>query len=206
MIRTTLALSLLLSVPAAAAPAVPASPVREISPDRELALVSRLAPEKPTLVLFYRPGSAMERSFAADFEKELGNRVGLRWVPLRTGAEALAKQYQVSETPTALVYDRRGRLVTRSSDPDAIRQAVRKAAGVMRIDWAADDDPRMAQIEKLLGRRVEGGIMRTMSLAPDYLMPIMEVARRAHFSDGFLDKRTKEMIATHVSALNECKF
>ncbi len=193
-------------VPAVPIPAAPASAVREITPERELALVSRRAPEMPTLFLFYRPGSATERSFAAGFEKELAGRIGLRWIPVRSGTEPLVKQYQVTETPTAMVYDRRGRLVTRSSDAAAIQTAVRKAADVMRIDWAADDDPRMQQIEKVMGRRLKGGIMKTMSLAPDFLFSINDLARKAHFSDGFLDRRVKEMIATHVSALNECKF
>lgn len=178
----------------------------QLSPAREAALTSRLTPERPTLFLFYRPASAMERSLAEELQKELSGKAGLQWVPLATGAEPLAKQYQVSETPTALVYDRRKRLVTRSSDPGQIREGVRKALGVPRIDWAADDDPRMAQVEKLLGRRPPGGILRTMSLQPEYLAAINEAARKAHFADGFLDRRTKEMIATHVSALNKCKY
>lgn len=197
----------LVGLPASAAPVNPApgEPGR-LSPAREAALAGRLTPEKPTLFLFYRPESAMERGLAGELQKELAGKAGLQWISLKTGAEPLAKQYQVSETPTALVYDRRGRLVVRSSDPEEIRAGARKALGVMRIDWAADDDPRMQQLEKVLGRRPSGGILRTMSLQPEYLAAINEAARKAHFADGFLDRRTKEMIATHVSALNRCKF
>jgi len=191
---------------AAAAPStVPAAPGL-LSPAREIALTSRLTPEKPTLFLFYRSGSAMERSLATQLGKELSGKVGLQWVQLENGSEALAKQYQVKETPLALVYDRRGRLVGRASEPAAIQATVQKALGVPRIDWAADDDPRMAEVEKLIGRRPPGGILRTMSLKPEYLAAINEAARKAHFADGFLDRRTKEMIATHVSALNKCKY
>jgi hypothetical protein len=190
---------------ALAAPAAPAGPTI-LSPAREAALTGRLTPEKPTLFLFFRPASTMERSLADELQKELGARAGLQWISLKSGAEPLAKQYEVTETPTALVYDRRGRLVARSSDPTQIREAVRKAAGVMRIDWAADDDPRMEQVEKLLGRRPAAGIMRTMSLQPEYLAGIHALARKAHFADGFLDRRTKEMIATYVSGLNDCRF
>ena len=190
---------------ATAAPAKPAGPVL-LSPAREAALQSRLTPEKPTLVLFYRPDSGMERAFADELQKDVAGKAGLQWVRLKTGKEPLARQYEIAETPTALVYDRRARLVTRTSDPAAIRAAVRKAVGVTRIDWAADDDPRMAQIEKLMGRRPQGGIMRTMSLKPEWLASINDLARKAHFAEGFLDVRTKEMIATHVSALNRCKF
>ncbi len=192
------------AAPAAAAPP-PELPVL-LPPARETALTRHLAPERPTLFLFYRPGSTMERTLAEELQKELSPAVGLRWVPLSTGVEPLAKQHQVTETPTALVYDRRARLVARSSDPAGIRDAVRRSRGVMRLDWAADDDPRMARVEQLLGRRPGGGILRTMSLQPEYLAAINEAARKAHFADGFLDRRTKEMIATHVSALNRCKY
>ena len=148
----------------------------------------------------------MERSLAQALQKELAGTVGLRWIGLKRGSEPLAKQYQIKDTPTALVYDRRGRLVVRTSDPAGVREGVAKALGVMRIDWAADDDPRMAEVEKLLGRRPSGGILRTMSLQPEWLGMINGLARKAHFVDGYLDHRTKEMIATHVSALNKCKF
>jgi prepilin-type N-terminal cleavage/methylation domain-containing protein/prepilin-type processing-associated H-X9-DG protein len=190
----------LAAAPGSAGPAL-------LSPAREVELTSRLTPEKPTLFLFYRPASAMERVLADELQKELAGKAGLQLIRLQSGTETLAKQYQVTETPTALVYDRRKRLVGRTSDPAAIREAVRKALGVPRIDWAADDDPRMAQVEKVLGgRRPAGGILRTMSLQPEYLAAINEAARKAHFADGFLDRRTKEMIATYVSALNKCKY
>jgi hypothetical protein len=35
---------------------------------------------------------------------------------------------------------------------------------------------------------------------------INKLSRQAHFSDGYLDRRTKEMIATYVSAINKCKY
>ena len=193
---------------AAGSPAAPASngmPVK-LSADRQTSLSSWLESEKPTLFLFYRPDSAMERSLADQYQKELAGRVGLRWIAVKSGSEALLKQYEIQETPTGLVFDRRGKLVVRSSDPAALRTGVNQALGVTRIDWAADDDPRMAEVEKLLGRRVAGGILRTMSLQPQYLAYINDLSRKAHFSDGFLDRRTKEMIATYVSALNKCKY
>jgi hypothetical protein len=171
-----------------------------------VALNQHLVPEKPTLFLFLKNSSTMERSFAETLQKELGTRAGIQLIPLKTGDEPVARQYEVKETPTALIYDRRGRFVGRSSDAETIRAAVQKAAGVPRIDWAADDDPRMAQVEKLLGRRPSGGILRTMSLAPDYLAAINEAARKAHFADGFLTRREHEIIASYVSALNKCKY
>lgn len=191
----------------AAAPviAAPASPA-PLSTGARLALGEHLTPEKPTLFLFVKPGSTMERAFAEGLRKEVGGRAGIVLIELRTGDEPAAQQYDVKETPTGIVYDRRGRLVGRSSDAAEIGAAIRKAADVTRIDWAADDDPRMAQIEKLMGRRPAGGILRTMSLQPEWLAAISGVAQKAHFTAGALTRREHEMIASYVSALNKCKY
>jgi len=199
----------LAALPASSAPAPPPAAggaPAALTSGAKVALTDHLTPEKPTLFLFTRPSSTMERAFVEALRKELGARAGVQTVPLRTGEEPVAGQYEVKETPLALIYDRRGRLVARSSDPAEIRQAVRRAAGVPRIDWAADDDPRMAEIEKLLGRRPPGGILRTMSLRPEWLAHINDVARKAHFSDSSLTRREHEMIASYVSALNECRY
>lgn len=190
------------SAPAPAAEKAPAA----LASGKELALTQYLTPDKPTLFLFLKGSSTMERGFADSLRKELGSRAGLQLIPLKSGEEPVAKQYEIRETPTAVIYDRRGRMVARSSDPEAIRAAVQKAAGVPRIDWAADDDPRMAQVEKALGRRPPGGILRTMSLQPEWLAGINDVARKAHFSDGALTRRQHELIASYVSALNKCKY
>jgi len=104
------------------------------------------------------------------------------------------------------VFDRRGRFVARSSDPEAIRTSLLKAVGVMRIDWPEGSDPRVEQSTKLLGRPVMGGILRTMTFQPEWLAYINDLSRKSHFSPGYLDVRTKEMIASYVSALNHCKF
>ena len=49
-------------------------------------------------------------------------------------------------------------------------------------------------------------ILRCFSLRPDLLRLINELANRGHFSDGFLPRRIKEMIATYASALNRCPY
>jgi hypothetical protein len=48
-------------------------------------------------------------------------------------------------------------------------------------------------------------IIRTMSLRPDFLAGIA-AASRMHFSDGALSRAQHEMIASHVSALNRCRY
>lgn len=165
-----------------------------------------LAAAQPTIFVFTRPASRLERMFLDEVCKDAGRKAGVRVVKLSSGAEAVAQKYEVKETPTALVFDRRGRLVSRSSDPAEIRASLQKALGVARIDWPEGADPRVAESEKLLGRPITGGILRTMTFQPEWLSYINDLSRRSHFSPGYLDVRTKEMIAAYVSALNECRF
>lgn len=195
-----LTLALLVAAPATAAsgPVLPAG--------QPLALTRQLSPEQPTVFVFTKPSSSLELSFVRELREKAGPKVGFREIHLKTGDEALAKQYEVSITPTALVYDRRGRFVGRSSAANEITAMVGKAAQVMRIDWAEPGDPRMAETDKILGRAGVSGIMRTISLRPAWLKQIHELHRMEHQPDTALDRRTKEMIATYVSALNKCKF
>ena len=182
----------------------PGSTTTTLSPAKKIVVAEKLAPERPTLFFVYRPGSGMEKQLAAEFEKE--TRVGVYLIPIKSGDEPLAKQLEVTQTPVGIVYDRRGRLTGKATDANAIKMAIAKALGVMRIDWAADDDPRMEAIVKLMGPRAKAGIVRTMSFQPEWLAGMVGVAMQAHFKANKLDLRTHEMIATYVSALNNCKF
>jgi hypothetical protein len=178
-----------------------------VSTGQEVDLLKHLSPERPTVFVFLKPTSTLERDFLESLRRKAGDRIGFGVVQLKSGDEPVAKQYEVKETPTALVYDRRGRLITRSSDAAAIEAAVLKAAQVMRIDWVEEGDPRFDEVVRMLGgRRQIPGILRTMSFKPEFMAHIMDLSGKAHFSDGFLKRRTKEMIATYVSALNQCKY
>lgn len=48
--------------------------------------------------------------------------------------------------------------------------------------------------------------MKTMSLRPDVLRLMSEVAARLHFTGGALTRAQHEMIAAYVSALNRCHY
>src|SRR5258705_12544807 len=95
-----------------------------LSAAKKIVVTEKLAPERPTLFLFYRPGSGMEKELAAELEKDA--RLGVYLIPLKTGDEVLAKQFEVAQTPLGIVYDRRGRVVGKSSEANAIRMAVGK--------------------------------------------------------------------------------
>jgi len=49
-------------------------------------------------------------------------------------------------------------------------------------------------------------ILKCFSVRPDFLRSIIDVSYSLHFAEGFLTRRTKEMIATLVSALNQCPY
>jgi alkylhydroperoxidase family enzyme len=56
------------------------------------------------------------------------------------------------------------------------------------------------------GRTEMPGILKCFSQRPDFLQSVMDFSYRVHFSDGHLSRRVKEMIATYVSALNQCPY
>lgn len=58
----------------------------------------------------------------------------------------------------------------------------------------------------LRGRQIVPGILKCFSARPDFLRKVIEFSDCVHFSEGHLTRRTKEMIATYVSALNHCPF
>jgi Tfp pilus assembly protein PilF len=80
-----------------------------------------------------------------------------------------------------------------------------------RIAWVDDADATgsLADFYAAMRQSSPDGrvadIARTMSLRPDFLLPIMEAAR-LHFSDGALTRAQHEMIASYVSALNRCHY
>jgi alkylhydroperoxidase/carboxymuconolactone decarboxylase family protein YurZ len=56
------------------------------------------------------------------------------------------------------------------------------------------------------GRQQMPGILKCFSHRPDFLRDVMKFGDTIHFSEGHLDRRTKEMIASYVSYLNRCPY
>lgn len=56
------------------------------------------------------------------------------------------------------------------------------------------------------GREAIPGILKCLSLRPDLFQAMDDISGRVHFRDGHLTRRLKEMIATYVSALNQCPY
>lgn len=169
-----------------------------------------LGVEQATIFVFFRPDSSMERGFLAELQKTgEGRPVTIKGVELKTTDEPQAKKFEITETPTALVYDRRGRQTGKATKVEEIVALAVQASDVGRIDWAMPGSPQAEEIRKLMGlgdvRRLPG-IMRAMSYRPEAMVGMIQMANLMHFKDGELKVRTKEQIATFVSALNQCKF
>jgi alkylhydroperoxidase family enzyme len=81
------------------------------------------------------------------------------------------------------------------------------------INWIEDDatEGEAAGIyrqwrEANPGRTRVPDILKCFSLRPDFLRQVREFSGTVHFADGHLNRRTKEMIATLVSGLNQCPY
>jgi hypothetical protein len=55
-------------------------------------------------------------------------------------------------------------------------------------------------------RRAIPDILKCFSPRPDVFEKIEELSNVLHFSDGHLKRRTKEKIASFVSAINRCRY
>jgi uncharacterized peroxidase-related enzyme len=67
-----------------------------------------------------------------------------------------------------------------------------------------ESDPRARHVYRRLGggRWTVPDIFKAMSLRPDLMEKMLDLSEMGHFSDGYLNRKTKERIATYVSALN----
>jgi len=56
------------------------------------------------------------------------------------------------------------------------------------------------------GRQLMPGILKCFSHRPDFLREVMRFSDTVHFSEGHLNRKTKEAIASWVSYLNRCPY
>jgi Carboxymuconolactone decarboxylase family len=56
------------------------------------------------------------------------------------------------------------------------------------------------------GRTKVPGIIKCFGARPDFLRQVIEFSNTVHFSEGHLQRRQKEMIASYVSYLNRCPY
>ena len=74
----------------------------------------------------------------------------------------------------------------------------------------ADATGELAQIydqcRAFSGQQQVPGILKCFSYRPDFLRQVMAFSNGVHFSEGHLDRKTKEAIASYVSFLNRCPY
>ncbi len=82
------------------------------------------------------------------------------------------------------------------------------------IRWVEDDDTAAGDVGGIYaawkaanpGRERVPDILKCFSPRPDLLRAVIDFTYPLHFTDGHLTRRTKEMIATFVSGLNQCPY
>lgn len=81
------------------------------------------------------------------------------------------------------------------------------------IQWIDEDDAdgELAEtyrqyLESRPDRSSMPGILKCFSQRPDFLKRVIQFSNELHFADGHLNRRTKELIASLVSALNQCPY
>ncbi len=185
-------------------------PVETISTGKSFVMDKSLVAERPNLVVFYQETSSADKALVEQLttRSKESRKVALRLVKLKNLDAAAAKENGVSETPTLIVFDRFGNQLLRTSKVEEMEPAVRKALAMARIKWISESDPEAETVYRMAGggKRPVAGIIKTMSLQPEWMEMIARLSGIAHFSDTKLPRRTKEMIATYVSAINHCKF
>ncbi len=83
---------------------------------------------------------------------------------------------------------------------------------MQRIDWVEEEgatgDAGAAYGEwlKATGRPHVPHILKCFSHRPDFFRQVVDFSNTVQFTDGHLDRRMKEMIATFVSGLNRCPY
>ena len=81
------------------------------------------------------------------------------------------------------------------------------------INWVDDDDATGEVAEIYNGwkqanphREKMPEILKCFSNHPEMMKGVLAFSYPLHFQDGSLTRRQKEMIATYVSALNQCPY
>lgn len=73
-------------------------------------------------------------------------------------------------------------------------------------DATGDAAAAYAEYKAQAGREWVPDIVKCLSHRPDFLRQMLEFSESLHFTDGHLDRRTKELISTFVSGINRCPY
>lgn len=96
----------------------------------------------------------------------------------------------MSQASTSVVKEKVERKIDLIEDAEATGEVARVYA-----EWRAQS-----------GRQQMPGILKCFSHRPDFLRQVIAFSNSVHFSEGHLDRKTKEAIASYVSYLNRCPY
>ena len=96
----------------------------------------------------------------------------------------------MSQSNTAVVKQKVDRKIGFVEDADATGEVAK-----VYDEWRAKS-----------GRQQMPGILKCFSHRPDFLEQVMAFSDTVHFSEGHLNRKTKEAIASYVSYLNRCPY
>jgi uncharacterized peroxidase-related enzyme len=197
-----------------------------ISRGERIHLRSQLGVDGPTLFAFYAAASVMERDATARLASFKRLRGRIRRIPLDSLDAPVARQFRIQETPTFLVCDPAGRVLLRGSQTGPVKRLLERLGCVNdrrvvrrmppacplstgpRLAWVEESSPKAGRVYRQWsgGQLAVPDIYKAMSLRPDLMERVADLTDRAHFTSGFLSRRTKELIATYVSSLNRCPY
>lgn len=86
------------------------------------------------------------------------------------------------------------------SQPETKIQLIEDAEAQGEVASVYDEWRRQSERQKM------PGILKCFSHRPDFLRDVMQFSNTVHFSDGHLNRRQKEAIASWVSTLNRCPY
>lgn len=167
---------------------------------------------QPECLLFQSKASSVEREFVAALP-----RSGVQVVLLSSLDAAEARQFRISETPTLVRVGPSLREQSRFVGAKAISAALVKkpAPGAScavshgpRLRWVEESDRQASRVYRRFrgGRETVPDIFKTMSLRPELMEKVLDLSEQGHFSSGYLDRLTKERIATVVSSYNRSRY
>jgi uncharacterized peroxidase-related enzyme len=195
------------------------------SPGQAGALLPGPGAQRSTFVLFQNSASSVERQYLEGLRRDgpARGRDDLRVVLVSSLDTPVARRFALRETPTLLTLAPGGHEIGRRVGPQAITAVLSASAPSAasstsssaneatcqvwrgpRLRWIGEDDVRARRIYRRFGggRWPVPDIFKAMSLRPELMEKALDLSEMGHFSDGYLDRRTKERIATLVSSLN----
>ncbi len=94
-----------------------------------------------------------------------------------------------------------------AENEEVVKQKVERKIGFIEDADASGDVAQVYEEWRAhSGRQNMPGILKCFSHRPDFLRQVMDFSNTLHFSEGHLDRRTKEAIASYVSYLNRCPY